>query len=95
MPGTNGSPEDIYSLFPAWGLRFSLLVCGISEKWVECQHLLFVELALRIRRDFPGDTGVKEHVCQFRTCKGCVFDPWVGKIPWRRKWQPTLILLPG
>ena len=22
-------------------------------------------------------------------------DPWVGKIPWRRKWQPTLVLLPG
>ena len=18
-----------------------------------------------------------------------MFDPWVGKIPWRRKWQPT------
>ena len=24
----------------------------------------------------------------------CVFDPWVGKIPWRRKWQPTPVLLP-
>jgi len=23
------------------------------------------------------------------------FDPWVGKIPWRRKWQPVPILLPG
>ena len=23
------------------------------------------------------------------------FDPWVGKIPWRRKWQPTPILVPG
>ena len=23
------------------------------------------------------------------------FNPWVGKIPWRRKWQPTLVLLPG
>ena len=23
------------------------------------------------------------------------FDPWVRKIPWRRKWQPTPILLPG
>ena len=33
--------------------------------------------------------------------KGCLqggrpgFDPWVGKIPWRRKWQPTPVLLPG
>ena len=22
------------------------------------------------------------------------FDPWVGKIPWRRKWQPTPVNLP-
>ena len=20
---------------------------------------------------------------------------WVGKIPWRRKWQPTIVFLPG
>ena len=23
------------------------------------------------------------------------FDPWVRKIPWRRKWQPTPVFLPG
>ena len=23
------------------------------------------------------------------------FDPWVGKIPWRRAWQPTPVVLPG
>ena len=23
------------------------------------------------------------------------FNPWVGKIPWRRKWQPTPVLFPG
>ena len=23
------------------------------------------------------------------------FNSWVGKIPWRRKWQPTLVFLPG
>jgi len=27
--------------------------------------------------------------------KRCEFDPWVGKIPWRRKWQPTPVSLPG
>ena len=25
----------------------------------------------------------------------CGFDPWVGKIPWRRTWQPTPVFLPG
>ena len=28
-------------------------------------------------------------------CKRLGFDPWVGKIPWRRKWLPTPVLLPG
>ena len=28
-------------------------------------------------------------------CGRSGFDPWVGKIPWRRKWQPTPVLLPG
>ena len=23
------------------------------------------------------------------------FDPWVGKMPWRRKWKLTLVVLPG
>ena len=25
----------------------------------------------------------------------CSFHPWVGKIPWRGKWQPTAVFLPG
>ena len=33
----------------------------------------------------------KESACQSR--RG--FDPLVGKIPWRRKWQPTPVFLPG
>ena len=28
-------------------------------------------------------------------CGRTGFDPWVGRIPWRRKWQPTPALLPG
>ena len=35
---------------------------------------------------------------QWRICLHCSrhgFDPWVGKIPWRRKWQPLPVFLPG
>ena len=32
---------------------------------------------------------------QFRRHRRCGFDPWVGNIPWRRKWQPTPACLPG
>ena len=28
-------------------------------------------------------------------CQRWEFDPWVGKIPWRRKWQPIPVFLPG
>ena len=34
-------------------------------------------------------------VCQCRRGKRCGFDPCVGKIPWRRAWQPTPVFLPG
>ena len=34
----------------------------------------------------------KETTCQ---CRRHRFDPWVGKIPCRKKWQPTPVFLPG
>ena len=40
---------------------------------------------------FPGDSG-KESAFQ---CRRCGLDPWLRKIPWRRKWQPTPLFLPG
>ena len=40
---------------------------------------------------FPGDSVVKNPPAN----AGREFDPWVGKIPYRRKWQPTPVLLPG
>ena len=35
----------------------------------------------------------KRSTCQCRGCKRYGFDLWVGKIPWRRKWQPTPVFL--
>ena len=37
----------------------------------------------------------KESACQCRRHRRCRFSPWVGKIPWRKKWQPAPVLLPG
>ena len=36
----------------------------------------------------------KEPTCQCRICKTNRFDPWVGKIPWRKACQPTPVFLP-
>ena len=44
---------------------------------------------------FPGGASGKESACYCRRHTRCGFDSWDGKIPWRRKWQPTPQLLPG
>ena len=44
--------------------------------------------------DFPGGASGKESTCQCRRHKKCEFDPWVGEIPWGRKWQATPVFLP-
>ena len=38
--------------------------------------------------DFPGGSDYEESACN-------VLDPWVGKILWRREWQPIPVFLPG
>ena len=42
-----------------------------------------------------GSTSGNESTCQCRRHRRCSFDPWIGKVIWRRKWQPTPISLPG
>ena len=42
---------------------------------------------------FPGDASGKESTCQCRRRKRCWFHLWVGKIPWRRAWQPIPVFL--
>ena len=45
---------------------------------------------------YPGTCGTsgKELAYQCRRLNNFGFDTWVGKIPWRRAWQPTPIFLP-
>ena len=47
-------------------------------------------------KDFPGGSDSEGRQCLY--CLQCGrpgFDPWVWKIPWRRTWQSTPVLLPG
>ena len=41
----------------------------------------------------PWQFGSKSIPCL--QCRRPGFSPWVGKLSWRRKWQPTPIFLPG
>ena len=47
------------------------------------------------QQGFPGGTSDKEPACQCKRLKRHGFDSWVGKISWRRAWQPTPVFLLG
>ena len=44
---------------------------------------------------FPGGAVVKNPSANVGDVRNTEFDPWVRKVPWRRKWQSTPIFLPG
>ena len=49
-------------------------------------------MALGSYLGFPGSSGVKNLPANTGDTG---FITWIEKIPWRRKWQPTPIFLPG
>ena len=71
----------LHSLFPGMELAFSLPFT--------------VNLSLFSFYRVPRWYSIKDSACQCRRCKRCRFNPWVGKIPSRRKWHPTPVFLPG
>ena len=52
---------------------------------------MYVVISTRLPRWLSGE----ESACQSRKHRRLGFDPWVRKIPWRRKWQPTPVFFPG
>ena len=44
---------------------------------------------------FPGGIVVNNLLANAGEAKDAGSIPWVRKIPWRRKWQPTPLYLPG
>ena len=66
---------------------------GLDKKWHQlCVGIIVMNNISLFIEMFPAGSVVKESACQ---CRRCRFDSWVGKIPWRRKWQPTPVFLPG
>ena len=65
-----------------------MLFMGFSrqESWSGLPFPSPVDLTL-------ADVSDSKSICL--ECRSLGFNPWVRKIPWRRKWQPTPVLLPG
>ena len=65
---------------------------GFQKKHLLLLHWLHETLWLCGSWPFSGG---KEPACKCRRSKIQSLNPWVGKIPWSRKWQSTPLLLPG
>ena len=80
-------------LYPATALQSSL-----PEELYPAEALhLTAEKLLSHQRDFELIDEVtlsEQNPSDYSGDTGDVFSPWVGKIPWRRKWQPTPMFLP-
>ena len=82
--GLGRSPgEGEGCLFQYSGLENSMdcIVHGVSKSRIRLSNF-----------HFHSD---KESACQSRRCRRPRFNPWVGKILWRKNWQPTPVFLPG
>ena len=53
-------------------------------------NIFFLQSSI-VFKGLPWLLSGKKSACQSRKCG---LDPWVKKIPWRRKWQPTPVFLP-
>ena len=79
------SPKENPS-HPAVTSHLHFLLLGIYLFW----KFLINGIILYVR--LPRRLSSKESACQ---CKTCELNPWIGKIPWRRKWQLTPAFSPG
>ena len=66
------------------------MVYHFNAEWLPSpDHLQNMYLCMYM--GLPWWISGKESACQ---CRRCEFNPWFGKIFWRRKWQSTPIFLP-
>ena len=79
---TPAFPAICFHSYLIWGLNLYCIQCFLF------MIMHFFHRAFRWRRG-------KESACQCRRLKRGRFNPWVGKLPWRRAWQLTPVFLPG
>ena len=72
----------------------NVLVCNRTVNLLLSSNEEVVLDMLSSDRGFPSGSAVKRTCLQCQRCRRLRFNPWVRKIPWRRKWQSTLVFLP-
>ena len=101
-----GKPQIPHTCVNIWYLFFSFWLTSLcvtdsrsiyisGNDPVQMTHISFLFMAeywVIFHCGLPRWLSSKESACQ---CRSHGFDLWVGKISWRRKWQPTAVFLPG
>ena len=93
----------VLRLLRLFGERY-LYVCVYKHMYIFIYHISYniliwflkrICICLRKTQGFTGGASGKGPACRCRRHKRHAFDPWVGRIPWRREWQPNPVFLPG
>ena len=76
------------------------MICVTKSLDVHLKLTPYKSTVLRLKKEKEKKYNVKGSIFTAAVsltsqCRRPGFDPWVGKIPWRRKWQPTPVFLPG
>ena len=61
---------------------------------LECLSIFFALRGACVCDGLPRRLSSKESACQCRIHRRCGFSLRIGKLPWRRAWQPTPVFLP-
>ena len=76
--------------FPLPAPHWVPLFVEIAHKTGQHLHLPVLLRNITKNRGFPGGASGKEFPCQCRRHKQFRFNPWVGKMPWRRAWLQSI-----
>ena len=101
----NSIGENSHVAMPGWRgvcerwLPTRKLVCSHQSLWIVGKPTIsaaffLLIIVLQILRGLPWWVSGRVHL-QCRRRRRCGFNPWVRKIPWSRKWQPTAVFLLG
>ena len=92
--GLSGHEQSLYLCPPQAPVSLRTLVL---DSFCSCKLACLsvkpeIPLVVVFQLGSPGSAGVKNPPASARHSG---VDPWVGETPWRRKWQPTPVFLPG
>ena len=88
LPTPVSLPGEFHGLCSPWGRKELDTTEQLSHS-LSCFTWGFTE------NYSPGRASLVVHIVVCLQCGRPRFNPWVGKIPWKRKWQPTSVFLPG